>query len=294
VDSTTDRLNRWAAHEAGRRSLEKVLRRFDDARIPSLPVKGILLARQLYADPLERPLADVDLLIQPRDFLRALRVARSANWPLVWDSKVLGSVNFIVDSMPVDVAVSLGPPGTSAIGVRELLERSERRVEPLGFTHSQIELHDHVLLMAVDAFKDKLRVKDWASRDLLRIAEMPGFEPLRLVRLARAARLETMLAVVASWLSEQAPSRPWTTIRDSLPGDDLRPGYARKYLAMAAAPPEEHRWRLALLARAVSDSPARRVWALALGAAGSVIFGARYGSFSHSVWDAYLERQARK
>jgi hypothetical protein len=242
----------------------------------------------------ERPLSDIDLLIRPRDFVPALRVARAASWPIVWDSKVLGSVNFIVDNMAVDVAVSLGPPGTSAMGVRELLERSERRVEPLGFPHSQIELHDHALLMSVDAFKDKLWVKEWASRDLQMIAEMPGFEPLRLVQLARTARLETMLSIVAYWMSEQMRSRPWTTIHDSIPSGDVRSAYAKKYLALAAAPADRHRWRLACLARTVSDAPARRAWALALGATGSALFGLRYGSLTLSPWDTYRDRRGRK
>jgi Uncharacterised nucleotidyltransferase len=264
--------------------LRTVLDHLDRRGVAALPVKGILLAPLLYADPLERPFGDVDLLIDPRDFLRILTIAKDAGWPLVWDSKQLGNVNLVVRDIAVDVEASVGPPGTSGVGVREVIRRSQRGVAPLGFPHLQIEVHDHALLMAVDTFKDKLKLKPWAREDLLRIATLPGFQPRCLVERARAAGLETMLAIVADWLLEKAFSSEWVKVRNDLPNPVVRPKYAQTYRDMTEALNGPPGWRLAWLARTVSDSPSRRIWAVALGAIGSAMFLARHGSLSASPW----------
>lgn len=270
----------WAALELRLHALGQVVLRLDNEGIPSLPIKGALLARQLYEEARDRPLIDVDLLIQPRDFPRLLRIARSQKWPLVWDSKQLGNVNLLVDGTAIDIASSLGPPGTSAIGVETLLRRASRATEPLGFPHWQIDLHDHALLVAVDAFKDKLGSKPHSREDLLRIGASPAFAPPRLAEIAREARLETLVAIVSAWVLEEASSPGWQAVRRAL-GPVRRESYGRffRYLCKRRAAPL-HRIPLALLARSASDSPPRAALALALGGAGTLFFLARNRGFS--------------
>lgn len=252
------------------------MERLERAGIPSLPVKGALLANQLYDSPAERPLVDVDLLVLPRDFGRTVRLLRSLGLPLVWDSKQLGNVNVIVDGAAVDIASSLGPPGTSAIGVDALLLRATREHAPLGFPHWQIDWHDHVLLVAIDAFKDKLGSKPSSREDLRRMAALPAFVPARLVERAREARLRTLLAVVAAWVLEGGEVPGFRDVLAELGTDGVRDGYARTFRWLSAK--RDSRWSaipLALLARAASDSPSRRLAALALGGAGTLAFVGR-------------------
>jgi hypothetical protein len=54
-----------------RQELDQVLAAFRDARIPTLPLKGIVLSHGYYDDRFTRPMADLDLLIQAGDLPRA-------------------------------------------------------------------------------------------------------------------------------------------------------------------------------------------------------------------------------
>jgi hypothetical protein len=210
----------------------------------------------------------------------------------VWDSKALGTVNFVVEDVAFDVACSLGPPGVSATGVAHLLGRARRGEEPLGFPHWQIDLHDHALVMALDAFKDKLgRGKPSAREDLVRLAGDAGFSPAVLVARAVEARLTTMLALVADWVLTAGPAPAWRAVRDHLRGTPLRTTYMGQYAqgcARSAGDGGDARARcyLSALTRAVSDAPVRRALALALGGLGSAVYVARHGTLAAYAWRA--------
>lgn len=269
--SASERLAAWGVLQLQVRALRTVVEALERSGVPSLPVKGVLLVHQLYEDPVERRFLDVDLLIRPRDFFRALRIARMNEFGIQWDSKMLGSVNFVTGGVPTDVACTMGPPGLSASSVDRMLSRARRTNEPLGFEHWQIDWHDHALLMVVDAFKDKLVTKPSVREDLLRIAKSPRFEPATLVSRAREARLEGVTSIVAHWLATETGSAEWSDVKARL--GRVRPGYVHAYLKNV-----EHasRMRMRLLARAGSDQPLRRAWAMALGVIGTAIYSARH------------------
>jgi hypothetical protein len=276
----------WAAQERALHVAKIATGALDEAGVRSLPVKGVLLARQVY-DPARRPIGDVDLVIEPSNLKRALRAARASGWNVVWDSKTLGNVNVVVRDVPVDIVCSLGPAGVSAVGATDMLSRATRCDEPLGFPHWQIDVHDHALLLAVDAFKDKLgRGKPWAREDLVRICALDGFSLPAFVERASAARLRTMLAIVAEWVVASAPDAAWSEIGARLREAPLRRGFAERYeRALRTSGSRWQRWRLSAMTRAVSDSPARRALALALGALGTARFVARHGSLDAKVWN---------
>jgi hypothetical protein len=52
--------------------LKQISVRLDEARIPWMVLKGWPQARQLYPDPVWRPSGDIDLLVDPRDYQRAV------------------------------------------------------------------------------------------------------------------------------------------------------------------------------------------------------------------------------
>lgn len=269
----TAEVSAWATLEMRLHALAAFTEILEAAKVPSLPIKGACLARSLYDSPGERPLVDVDLLVLPHDFGKVLKLARAHRFPLVWDSKQLGNVNVVVERTNIDIATSLGPPGTSAMGVSTLLSRATRATQPLGFSHLRIDLHDHALVVAIDAFKDKLGSKPSSREDLRRLAKLPGFDPKRLVAVAREAKLETLVAIVAAWVQEDEPSPPWEAVLVELSGDRLGSLYARAFRRWSGKREARlYRLPLALLARAASDSQARRLFALALGGLGTLSF----------------------
>src|SRR5882724_3514358 len=117
-------LRNWATHELALRAARIALSILEQEGVRALPVKGVLLAHQVYHDPVDRPIADVDVLVAPADFQRALRIAASSGWEMVWDTKVVGAVNFVVDEIPINVKSWFGPPGVSAAKLSTVLARA--------------------------------------------------------------------------------------------------------------------------------------------------------------------------
>jgi hypothetical protein len=274
----------WVRHQVALRAARVAIATLEHGGVAALPVKGVLLAHQVY-DPALRPLHDIDLLVRPRDLSRALRIARSLGWSVVWDSKQLGNPNVVIHGMAVDLANSVGPPGVSALGVDAMIGRARRAVDPLGFPHWQVELHDHALLVALDAFKDKLGSKPWSREDLTRLARVTGFSASALVERAAEAKLSTMLAIVADWVVEAGPSPAWSAVRDYAAQSHARPRYAQRYRSLLEK--EEStwkRWYLGAQTRAVSDSSRRRCLALTLGALGTLRYWVRHGRLDGDPW----------
>jgi hypothetical protein len=260
-----------------------------------MPVKGLVLARDVY-DPAERSISDVDLIVPPRSFSTALRVARAAGWRLVWDARVVGSVNFVVEDFPIDVKCTFGPAGVSAIGVPDVFKRAVLSEHPLGFAHWRIERHDHALLLAMDAFKDGLGIgKPWAREDLVRIASSSEFLPESLIERATTARLQTMLAIVAGWVLSSGPSPAWVAVQKQLASVQLRADYLARYERLLRARPRSvwHRRYASALTRMVSDSVQHRVLAIALGALGTAKYVARHGRLSVNLWNDIHRKSLR-
>ncbi|MGA3326094.1 MAG: nucleotidyltransferase family protein [Terriglobia bacterium] len=60
--------------------LVRVLARLGAAGVPVIPLKGIALAESLYGDPALRTCADIDILVQPKDFAESLHLLRSSGY----------------------------------------------------------------------------------------------------------------------------------------------------------------------------------------------------------------------
>jgi hypothetical protein len=174
-----------------------------------------------------------------------------------------------VDRTLVEVESTIGPPGVCSIGVDEMIARSELRTGPLGVAHREPELHDHALLLAVNAFKDKLVLAmPWVREDLIRIARAPGFSAALLVERAREAKLRTLLLIVADWLASDERAQAWADVRRIL-GPATRARYTAWYGALARGAPEGA--ALSVLARMASDDPWMRAKALGLGGMGTLL-----------------------
>jgi hypothetical protein len=277
----------WMTFQVALRSAEATLGALERRGIRALPVKGVLLAGMIY-EPVERPLSDIDLIVAPADFSKILRLADQSHWTLVWDSLMLGTVNFIVDGMAYDVMSSFGPTGISAIRVSELFARATRATHPLGFPHWQIEVHDHALLLALDAFKDKLGFgKRWAREDLVRIAHSDGFSTAALVKRASDAKLLTMLSIVADWIVANGATSEWVVVQEALRSRPIRRRYIENYKKILQ-PTSGSRWQHVFLSaqtRTVSDSLGIRARALVLGAWGTVKYLMRHGTLEKKAWE---------
>jgi hypothetical protein len=260
----------WLLQQTGLKILREVVTRCDAAAISVLPVKGVITSRMLYADVAERPMTDVDVRIRPRDFARFRRVAAHADWKCARVARSYGNLIYAFGGLSLDVEAYVGPPGLCSLGVDVMLERSERQEIVPGLRVSVPELHDHAVLLTVNAFKDKmLTAPSWAIVDLERIVLQPRFRRDLLLERVGQSQMTTMAWIVAKWMESVRKSDGWRAIRialETMPG--LRPTYAKLFqrqLAVADRAPLSIR----LLARAGADSRHMQLEALARAAAWS-------------------------
>jgi len=209
-----------------------------------LPVKGVVTARTLYADPSERPVADVDLRVREHDLVRVVAFARERGHRVRSRSAAYAHVVIDVNGLDADVETHVGPPGLCGLDVAAMLARATRGDAVFGFPCLVPELHDHVLLLVVNAFKDKLVLApSWSVEDLVRFAARPELDPARLAELATETRSRTLTWFVAQWLAPR--SEGWRAIEDAL-GRPTRRSYTRLYGWLAQRAPEALVTRLAM------------------------------------------------
>jgi hypothetical protein len=240
-------------HEHARMALGKVLSDCRDAQIDVLPVKGVLTARLFYADPAERAIQDVDLRVREGDLPRVELAGLRAGWGFLGRSRAYGTLSFSVLGFLVEFESHVGPPGLCGLRIADMLARARPCVEPLGFPHLEPELHDHVLHLCVNVFKDKLiEATPGAISDLEIVPTWPDFDPGRLVRLARATGSTTLVWLVARWLERARGSAGWRGVRERIGREPPRAGYARVFERAIAAPGSRRAW-LRVLARSGAD-----------------------------------------
>jgi hypothetical protein len=262
-DTVPPRQQVWIRQLAAVRALGQLVEALGAEHV--LPVKGIVTARTLYADPSDRPISDLDVRLRAGSLLAELAAfARRRGYPILKFSKAYANLVLDVDGVDVDVECHVGPPGLSGLTVPAMLARSEVRQDVFGFACAIPELHDHALVLCVNAFKDKLVLANpWAIEDLLRVSRAEGFDADRLARLARASRSAALTWIVADWLAER--SEAWRAVREAIGAKAPRPRYARAFRWAVDHAPSSLAARL--LARAGGDGVAMRVRALAGAAA---------------------------
>lgn len=264
-----DAITTWAKHMALLRALKQAQSALTEARVPVLAVKGVVLAHELYDDVAHRPIADVDLRVRPRDFVRAVRALRAQRWKADYTSKQLGAISFLPRGALVELESTVGPPGLCGLTVAQMMGRSVERRLPGDVVVREPDIVDHAVLLVVNAFKDKLfDCPPWSRDDLEALARHPRFDPTTFLSRVREARVVTLTWIVADWLAREHASDSWRVLRDSLGARPPSEWYAQLMLRMARSRP--HSFATRILARAGSDLAHRRVAAIAATVAGTV------------------------
>jgi hypothetical protein len=243
---TQDRAKTWVHQELARASLERVVHIASRYGIEILPVKGVLSARKYYDDVSERPMQDVDVRVTPSSLARLRSIGPHEGLRILHDSPAYENLVFDAGGMMVEVEAHLGPPGVCALTIEELLARATSNAKTFGFSCLEPELHDHALLLVVNAFKDKLvDAMPWALRDLMRVVKQADFDPKRFADRARRGQVASIVWIVASFLIEH-----------DLGDDDAT--HAWKKVRAAVSPPPRaaySRWMLRTLIAAAHETP---------------------------------------
>jgi len=269
---SSDARKTWALHTLAEHARAEITARFELAGIPTLAVKGIVTAETLYRDVVHRPMTDVDLRIRRKDFSRALSIARQNGWPVVRVLRAYRNIVLTKGGVSIDIETHVGPPGLCAMTVEQMLDRAHVLNQEPGRTFRTPELHDHVIVLCVNAYKDKLRgAYPWAIEDLVRIVRDPSLSIQRLVELATQSKVRTLVWLVADWLAEVRGDECWRRVRSAVGDPPPRPLYAAIMRRMLRGRPDSLANRL--LARAAADTVGHRLLALATACAVEVELG---------------------
>lgn len=268
----------WLLQETGVQILREVVAHCDAAAIPVLPVKGIVTSRWLYSDVAERPITDVDVRVRAQDLRRFQHVAARAGWRCLRVALSYRNLVYDFGALTLDVEAGIGPPGLCGLDAVTMLERSVRQEIAPGLRVSVPEIHDHAVLLVINAFKDKIVTAAPSSiGDLERVVVQPGFRLGTFVERADQARVSTIVWVVASYMESVRGSGAWAAIRMAIEST----GRVRRHYAwlvqheLAAA--ERAPMFLRLLARVGADSWVMQGEALMRAVALTVEMGVRGG-----------------
>jgi hypothetical protein len=254
----------WILQSLAAQILREVSRRCRDAGIDFVFVKGAVTAHWLYEDVAERSIADVDIRIRPRDVARFRRMADLAGWRCQRRLRSYRSLVYTFGEwtpLTLDVECEVGPPGLCALRVDEILARAGTLSAARDLQVPIPELHDHAVLLTVNAFKDKISgAAPHAREDLSRVVSHRDFHAEVFVERVIRARACTMAWLVASWMETQGDTA-WAILRHRLEENaPIRRGYARVFQALMAGGGRSQAMRL--LARAGADAPWMRAKAI--------------------------------
>jgi hypothetical protein len=256
-------VQQWATSECRRAAFAEIALAGALIGVPVLPVKGVLTSHLLYAQPTDREMVDIDVRVRRRDLARLCAAGEERGWVRVERSRAYACAAFKVFGERVELEAHVGPPGFCRLTVDAMIERATEHVEPFGVPHLQPELHDHALLLIVNAFKDQLvNASSGGLVDLARISALPDFSFEQLASRAREGGVAVVAWLVGEWMIEKRGEPRWGSLLDALGEHPRRRLYAAAFHALVeeGRPPS---LALRLLVRAAPDRAAMQASALA-------------------------------
>lgn len=254
-----------AIHSQARFALRVLLEALRERRVLAAPVKGIVTAKWLYASVSERPISDVDVRTAPESLGEILSIAQRNHWTIAKRDDVYRSLEVVIEGVTFDVETHFGAPGMSALDVSAALARGTITDETFGVEHCVLTAHDHALLLALNALKDRVgQCAPWAIEDLVRVADRSEFDAEKMAAIAWSAANASALHAVATWLHETRGSARWGEVARAI-GSVPREGYAkrvREKLARAASDSALDRAARRVLGRSASDRVEQRAKAI--------------------------------
>ncbi len=193
----------WAHYESLRTAAGAVSIGLADRGIQAVFVKGIVSARRLYDDPIERPMSDIDVRVTSAELMRVPAIAKTLGWQKVHDVPSYGAQSYLVGGQLVELECFLGPPYFSKWSIEELRARAHP-VTDLGNAEAiclEPDWHDQVLISVLNAVKDKLATAfPYSIEDVRRYLRATDTDPIRLHALAKSRGIEAALCAAVHWV----------------------------------------------------------------------------------------------
>jgi hypothetical protein len=254
---SNDRATLWVRDQLRLQAFAKVANLLIQAGVPIVPVKGIALARWIYADAVDRPMCDVDLFV-PSAAWTAARAALISRYTPLYDTSELRELTVAVDGVHVELHGEVGRRELTSMTVDEMIGRSTRDTTTFPFEVMRLDDVDHLLLMACNAIKDGfVFAQAHVPADLDRLLERTGDRTSVLLDRARAAGLGTGLYCTAEWMVEVNGSERWGALLKRLTPPP-RPWHARLFRRFRRA--RRPTWSAAVVLGCLTNDVAALRW----------------------------------
>lgn len=225
--------------------------------IPVMPLKGVLFQQVLYADPAERPLMDVDVLVPERDFERAIQVLLAAGFhPRSVGRSLVECALTSPRGLTVDLHRSLFSRGRYRLSTEAVFRRAARNEALLGVPVFLAHPYDTAAHL-IGKF-----VSDHEAHDpCFRVAELShwarhcGIDPQRLARHLRGCGMSRAARYALGRGGELSGDPFFGAVLAALPGDGM--GRACVGVARATIPLLKGHSLAALPAHLLNDSVLR-------------------------------------
>jgi hypothetical protein len=199
-------------------ALGQVLEVARAAGVVAAPVKGVVLARWLYAAVVERPYRDLDLVVARAGLPRLTDAVRARGWPIRHLSVEMGELEFEVDRLVVEVHAEFGRRDLTRLSIDEVLARAVPDRDTFPFEILRVDDIDHLLLLVANVTKKSYTYSNpHQPADLERL--LVRLEPrwAELVARARRASFATALRSVADWMARERGSAAFSRFMRVLP-----------------------------------------------------------------------------
>jgi hypothetical protein len=206
------------------RALAQVVEAAKEAGVAIAPVKGVVLARWIYADVFERPYRDLDLLISREGFSAMRSAVEARGWPMQHQSLEMGELEFTVDRVVVEVHAEFGRRDLCRLTTGEVLARARPDRGTFPFEVLRVDEIDHFFLLVANVTKKAFTYANpHQPADLERL--LGRLEPRwrELADRAGAARFMSALRNVSSWMAEVHGSALFARFVHGLPRARRRP-----------------------------------------------------------------------
>jgi hypothetical protein len=218
VTTEAEQVRRLLFDAAAVNVARQVLETARAAGVQAAPVKGVVLARWLYARLEERPYTDVDVLVTREGLAPMTEAVRARGWKLRHHSTEMGELEFELDRVVVEVHAEVGRRDLTRLSVRDVLARAAIDRATFPFEILRIDDVDHFLLLVTNVTKKSYTYANpHQPADFERL--LARLEPrwFELIERARAASMSTALRSVSRWMAEEHGSAPFARFLTALP-----------------------------------------------------------------------------
>ncbi|MBL4637686.1 MAG: nucleotidyltransferase family protein [Kofleriaceae bacterium] len=162
-------------------------------------LKGISYCKTIYADPAERSMGDVDLLVEPSNFSAAKSLIEASGYAARTNPKEASSAHHAVTldkgKLTIDLHRHIFQPGRSSVDMKGMWDRAEHASD-WNLNVYRLCAEDELILHLLHIARSEFMVSAISYVDIPRLEKRAGLTRAQLLRIAKEYRIQRALKSV--------------------------------------------------------------------------------------------------